>query len=286
MPQNTSRPLMGAAIARKPESIVSATSPNAVFNSNEDPAITGNPQANDPSAPVHDWEKRYKDLQSFHTKTVEQQKSEITTLKATAKPNEFVVPKTAEELAAFSKDNPETFQFIQTIAHDIAAKQVEPIVGRLNSAESALQEEVDSKSLDQLLLKHPDFEAIDASPEFQAWLPLQATHIQSLIYDNPDDASKISTVLDLFKGSTGWGVNAGNTSASSTQQEVNNQAAQAIDTGSTATGDVASAVDPRISNPQYIWSEKEIGLMHPSVYAQYSDAIDLALSEGRVQIGQ
>lgn len=283
---NTSRPLMGASIARNPV-VVAATSPNDAINSNDDPEVNaGNPQANDPQAPVHDWEKRYKDLQSFHTKTVQSKEEEISTLRASAAPNAFVVPKTAEELAAFSKDNPETYQFIQTIAHDIAQKQVEPIVGRLQSAEDALNEERVSKSFDLLMNKHPDFESIDASPEFQAWLPTQPVHIQSLIYDNPDDASKISTVLDLFKGSTGWGVNAGNTSASSTTQEVNAQAAQAVETGSTSTGEGTSSTDPRISNPQYIWKESEIAKMHPSVYAGYSDSIDLALSEGRVQIGQ
>ena len=283
---NTSRPLMGTSVARNPE-VVSATSPNEVFNESEDPAITGNPQANDPRAPAHDWEKRYKDLQSFHTKTVQSKDEEIGNLRSNAAPNAFVVPKTAEELTAFSKDNPETFQFIQTIAHDIAAKQVEPIVGRLQNAESALDDERVGKATDQLLARHPDFEAIDASSEFQAWLPQQADHIQSLIYDNPDDAGKISTVLDLFKGSTGWGVNTGNTSASNvTNQEANAQAAQAVNTGSTAGGEGASSADPRVSNPQYLWSESEIGSMHPTVFAQFSDAIDLAWNEGRVKTGQ
>jgi len=278
---NTSRPLMGTTVLSNP-AVVAATPARDLHSPENSDVNTDNPQTNDPRAPVHDWEKRYKDLQSFHTKTVQNKDQEISTLLASAKPNAFVVPKTAEELAAFSKDNPETFQFIQTIAHDIATKQVEPIVGRLQNAETALQEERVGKSHDQLMARHPDFEAIDASPEWSTWLNVQPAHIQSLIYDNPDDASNISTVLDLFKGSTGWGVNAGNTSAS---QEANSQAAQAVDTGSTATGEGASSADPRISNPQYKWKESEIASMHPSVFAQFSDTIDIALNEGRVQIG-
>jgi hypothetical protein len=139
---NTSRPLMGGTVARDPAPVVAATPPNAVFNDPENPVVDqGNPQANDPRAPVHDWEKRYKDLQSFHTKTVQTKDTELAEARSTNQPDTFTVPKTAEELAAFSQKNPETYQFIQTIAHDMAAKQVEPIVGRLQSAEQELSVE-------------------------------------------------------------------------------------------------------------------------------------------------
>ena len=279
---NTSRPLMGTTVASNP-AIVVATSPNAVFNVPDDTGVDASTsQVNDPRAPVHDWEKRYKDLQSFHTKTLSTKDQEILALRDTNSPGTFVVPKTADELAAFKAKNPETYQFIQTIAHDMAAKQVEPIVGRLKDAEFELGKEKDSQALVQLNARHPDFQAVDASPEFHTWLGSQPDHIQGWIFNNPDDAGKISSVLDLFKASTGWGVNAGNTSATQANQP---SGADAVNVGSTATGETVSG-DPRANNPQYRWSESEIGNMRPEEYAKFSSAIDLALSEGRVQMGR
>ena len=285
MSNNTSRPLMGATVASNPETTL-ATSPQLSALDTQDPAITGNPQLSDPSAPTHDWEKRYKDLQSFHTKSMTAKDTELSEARSHNQPNSFQVPKTAEELSAFQEKNPETFQFIQTIAHDMAAKQLEPIQGQLQNAAEQLETERLSKAEATLMARHPDFVQIDSSPQWSEWLAVQPTHIQSLIYDNPDDASKISTVLDLFKGSTGWGANAGNTSAAETQANLAAQAAQAVNTGSTSTGEGPSSGDPRASNPQYKWTEAEIGKLHPSEYAKYADAIDLAMSEGRIQMGQ
>ena len=277
------RPLMGVTSAQNPATAY-AQAPNTLDDPAANPADpqgqNGSPaQSAAPQAPEHNWEKRYKDLQSFNSRKINEQTAEIAQLKAQSVP-QFQVPKTAEELAAFAKENPETYAVIESIAHQRATDQVASMTGELTQVRNNLAETAKEKALNDLQRAHPDFQEIDSSPEFHTWIAQQSVEIQGWIFNNPDDASKINMALSLFKQNTGWGVqnkpnpttsNADNLAAS---QDVNVQSG-----GDTGAG------DPR-SHPQFIWAESDIKRLHPSEYAKFEADIDLALQEGRVAIGR
>jgi len=253
-------------------------------NGQQAPDATGNPaQPANQESPVHDWEKRYKDLQSYSTKQMNEAQSEIANLQRDkAQGPAFQVPKTAEELSAFQKANPETHAFIQTIAHGIANTQTQAINDRLETAESALANTSREAAMVQLQNAHPDFEEINGHPSFNTWLSTQDTEVQSWIYHNSNDANKVSRALSPFKQDTGWGsqTNSGqNQGNNGYQGNQNLDASMSVDVpGDSSTG------DPR-KHPKYVWSESEIAKMHPTVFAQYADDISLAMSERRVAMG-
>jgi len=276
---HTDRPLMSnSAIVPNPE-VVQARSPTGMSVTETAPVATGNPAQATPESPVHDWEKRYKDLQSYSTKQMNEKETEIATLlRDKARGPEFQVPRTAEELAAFKLENADTYALIETIAHGIATNQTQTINDRLETAESTLATQSREQAMVQLRQSHPDFEEINGDPRFNQWLSTQDVEIQGWIYHNSDDANKVSRALSLFKQDTGWG----STTPSAVNQH--NQPSVAASMAVDVPGDTSGNGDPR-SHPAYIWKESEINKLYPTEYAQFSNDIDLAMSEGRVAMG-
>jgi hypothetical protein len=266
-----SNPAPVAATGMQSASVTNPANPTGQVDTPAQPAT--------PDSPTHDWEKRYKDLQSFHSKTVNTKDAEIATLQQSTAPK-FHVPKTAEELQRFAGENPETYAFIQTIAHGIAENQMQTVNDRLSTAENQLAKSNQELAFEELQRAHPDFQKIDGSPEFTQWLAKQTQEVQGWIYNNTDDAQKISYALSLFKQQTGWGIQQ-ETPASPTGPSDAELASQAVN----VNGSVNTSTDQR-DHVQYIWSESEIAKMRPEVYAQYQEAIDLASSEGRIAYGR
>ena len=277
---HANRPLMGAAtVAPNPE-VVQAQSPHSM-NITDQGAPAATPAPVPPETPTHDWEKRYKDLQSYATKKENEAQLEIANLqRSAAQGPKFQIPKTADELAAFQRENPENFAFIQSIAHGIAENSTQALNDRLETAESSLADTSREMALAQLKQTHPDFEEINGHPAFQSWLGTQDTEVQSWIYHNSNDAAKVSRALSLFKQDTGWGQNTSDQNQGNTGYQGNQQldASMAV----TVPGD-SEAGDPR-THPKYMWSESEIGSLHPTLFAKYADDINLAWSENRVAL--
>jgi len=284
---HTDRPLMSnSTVVPNPE-VVQAQSPTSMnVMANAEPDATGNPATPNPEAPVnHDWEKRYKDLQSFSSKQMNEKEAEIANLlRDKARGPEFQVPKTAEEIAAFKAENPETYAFIETIAYDRANNQTQVINDRLEAAESTLATNSREQAMTQLRQAHPDFEEINGHPSFNQWLATQDVEVQGWIYHNSDDANKVNRALSLFKQDTGWsGSNTLDTNvnvSTNVNQQTNVDASRSVDVSSDSVGNG----DPR-KHPAYIWKEAEINKLYPTDYAKYSEDIDLAMSEGRVAMG-
>lgn len=223
------------------------------------------------SEPVHDWKKRYTDLQSWSSKEMHQMRQEIANLKAdiaTQKTPVLTAPKTAEEMAAFKAQNPEMYGVIQTMAHDIAKAHLEQTDLRVAAISQDLQQSKAEKARLAIQSAHPDFEAIVNSNEFQAWAQLQSQEVQGWIFNNPDDPDKAIRALNLYKYEAG-------VSQQTQPSEPQVQADLAVT--NTATGG-----DNGLDNPQRIWTASEIRKIPNSEYHKYSDMIDLANREGRV----
>jgi hypothetical protein len=276
---------MGATVALDPATTVQAQGPNgaSVTSTMETQGNQGQPmQPETPQQPVHDWEKRYKDLQSYHSKQMNGKTAEIAALQSST--NTFQVPKTAEQLAAFQAENPESYAVIQSIAHNMASQQTAHVQERLDRAEDTLEKDTYQKQLAELQRLHPDFEQIDAAPEFHTWLSQQNDEVKGWVFETPSNPQKITWALSLFKQQAGMGVqnpqgNTGNTPSNTlgTPQDMNELASMDVSVRSESQG----AGDQR-EHPQYVWAESEISRMRPEVFAKYEASIELAMSEGRI----
>lgn len=125
---------------------------------------TGNPQDQQTletqGTPEVDWEKRYKDLQSYHDKTRNGLQRQLDELKA--KTGEFVLPRTKEELEDFKARNPEHFGTIETVAHMMVQDQIKPL-------QSELYEAKRQAAIAELQKAHPDFAQYAGDENFKAW---------------------------------------------------------------------------------------------------------------------
>jgi hypothetical protein len=225
--------------------------------------------------PEHNWEKRYKDLQSYSARKINALEQEIKGLQQQGVPR-LEAPKTQEELEAFKGKNPEMFAVIQSMANSLFQSQIAQYDQKLAEMQGSLQENVTEKAVLKLRQAHPDFETIQASDEFHAWAATQPTQVQDWIYNNPNNADLAIQALSLFKYHSGWGKeNKGTTSG--------NQGSDYAVTTRTAT-QVQGAVDR--NHPAYQWKESEIGRMRPDEFNKWDQHITLAQREGRILFGQ
>lgn len=275
-----SRPIMGKTAYTHPDRFVQAEGPRD--EGEQDPKLNddGTPkEAPKEPAPVgHDWEQRYRKLQSFQMKQENQYKSEIARLESNTAP-EFKVPKTLEELEAFKGENPDLYGVVQSIAHGISKEEMKAVHGEVDHMRTQLNEASRETAVVELRRVHPDFEKINDSPEFNTWIDQQSADIQGWVVNNHTDASLITRALSLFKFETGWSKPASEPTLITDPPPVVPTPDMDV---SVAGGDLGDA-DPR-KHPKYVWSENEILHLTEADYKNYSTDIDLAQTEGRIAL--
>lgn len=225
--------------------------------------------------PEHNWEKRYKDLQSYSSKKINGLENEIKDLKQKSVPK-LQAPKTQEELEAFKAQNPEMYSVIQSMAQSMFDTKIAEYDSQLAEMRGELNTSAEERAKLKLKEAHPDYQEIIASTQFGDWAAKQSTEVQDWIYNNPSNANLAIQAISLFKYHSGWGKNSDTASA---------QPEHGGDLSITSR----AAVDPGVTDrkhPAYIWKESEIGKMRPEEFDKWQDDITLAQSEGRILLGQ
>lgn len=207
---------------------------------------------------VIDWEKRYKDLQSFHDKSRVGWEKDKEQLRKQA--SVFVPPKTEEELATFKQDNPDWFGVIETVAHDIASNSIKDIKQDLD----AQKEEA---AVAQIRVAHPDVAEVTSSEDFNQWAAEQGPDIQSWLADT-QDASKVIRALNYYKAMR-------SSAPQVSTAQPNTSAAQAVSTH-------GSVVTPQTSESPKRFSRAQINRMHPDEYEANIEAIKFAAQNGLI----
>lgn len=230
-----------------------------------------------PEQPEHNWEKRYKDLQSYSQKKINSLENENKDLKA-AGVQKITVPKTQEELEAFQAQNPETYAVIQSMAANLFQEHIKQYDQKLADMQGTLNATAQEKAILKLKEAHPDYVQVQNSQEFHDWAATQPTEVQDWIYNNPDNADLAIQALSLFKYHSGWG-----------KQDSTDTQAPAQTGGDVAVTTRQTQVEPGAvdrNHPAYIWKESEIAKMRPDEFAKWDEHITLAQREGRIAFGQ
>ena len=224
--------------------------------------------------PNHNWEKRYKDLQSYHSKEVNKYKQQLAEQSQQGVP-EVEVPKTQEELEVFKQKNPELFNVIDVLAQQRAEERMKQYDATLAEVSGNLEQSRREKAEQRLRELHPDVEQIAGSQEFASWVERQSDEVKGWVH-SIDDADMVSRALALFKYESGIVA----------QQQSNSQ--------QNSQGDVAVNVKRQTQTPEgsdrnhpaYIWKESEIKSMNLDEFSKWEEVISLAQREGRIAIGQ
>mgnify|MGYP003634507380 CR=1 FL=1 len=217
--------------------------------------------------PVHNWEKRYKDLQSFNSRKINELTRQIEGLQVQGVPK-VQAPRTPEEMDAFKTANPEMYAVIQHMATDIAQDQLKGYDQTMGAMQNDLLDTKMEKAELAIKAAHPDFAQIVESPQFEAWADRQTATIQDWIYNNPDNPTLAIQALSLFKYESGQ---ANNTQGTPSGADLD------VSQGSHGTLETDSK-----NHPARIWKASEIRRMSPKDFAKWDETIKLAQSEGRI----
>jgi chromosome segregation ATPase len=129
----------------------------------------------EPTEPQVDWEKRYKDHQSYADK-------QMATLQS--------------ELKALKGEKPSTEDEVNALREQVASLQGKEA---LRETESIVQQ-----AQNQVGEAHPDFVGIINSHEFAEWVKTQPQVYQDAVYAERPDAVMAINALTLFKTGTGY----------------------------------------------------------------------------------
>jgi len=160
---------------------------------------------------------------------------------------------------------------VESVAHMQSENQVAELQTRLDAMQGRETEILKQEAEKDLREKHPDFDEIRDSDEFQDWANLQPESIKDWIFNNSSDATLASRALDLFKKDIGLEVQQV-THPRSNSKQTTQSAADMISTKTTS-------VEP---NQQRVWSEREIAAMSVAEFDKYESEISDAMQEGRI----
>jgi len=214
------------------------------------------------------YKKRYDDLKTHYDSRLNEFKAREQELIQEAVSNrpEYKAPKSAEELEKFKNEYPDVYEVVESVAHIQSENQVAELQTRLDAMQGRETEILKREAEKDLREKHPDFDEIRNSDEFQDWANLQPESIKDWIFNNPSDATLASRALDLFKKDIGL------EQPKSNSKQTKQSAADMISTKTTS-------VEP---NQQRVWSEREIAAMSVAEFDKYESEISDAMQEGRI----
>lgn len=276
MPQSQTQNILGATPYRNPRHAQEAADLEEHEKALREPQGQGEDDTVKEEKPAHNWEKRYKDLQSYSSKKLKEMEDKIKELEQRTTPR-MEAPTNAEEMEAFKTKNPEMFAVIQSMAQDMFNQHAAKYDQQIAEMQGTLSDASFEKA--QLAIKqaHPDYEEITESNEFHDWVAKQDDDVKDWVYNNPNNAQLAIKALSLYKYESGWGKDTSNTT---------NQRDQGLDH---SVNPGRTRVEPGAvtrDHPAYIWKESEIGRMRPEEFAKWESDITLAQREGRLLIGQ
>ena len=222
------------------------------------------------------YKKRYDDLKKHYDQKIgefKQKELDFQSQMQAAQP-QYEAPKSQEELQEFRQANPDLYDTVESVAHNIASEQVESLQPRLSAIEQREQELAIREAEQAMKQSHPDYDDIRGSDEFHKWAEDQPDQIQDWIYRNPDNVSLASKAIDLYKMESGI--------KQSSPKRRSNQVQQSPESAADMVSTKTTNVEPK--SPK-IWTETEIAKMSLDQFDRLEDEIRLAQEEGRIRKG-
>ena len=216
------------------------------------------------------FKKRYGDIRRLLQDKEQEWKLKYEKLEAQldkAARNELVLPKSEEEIEAWTKKYPDVAGIVEAIADRKANERSSDLDKRLSEIESLRVEARREKAEAELLQLHPDFEQIRADDEFHDWAEQQPNWIQTALYEDPDDAKSVARAIDLYKADKGI-----TTPAKKTTSDDKSAASSVKSKGRNT---------PRSDDSASLWSESKVNKLSYKQYEAKQDEIMEAMRNGK-----
>ena len=218
------------------------------------------------------FKKRYDDLKKHYDSTINKHKEEVVSLRSQleSSTNQFVPPKSKEELEAWRKEYPDVYDMVETIAINKATTQTAEIEDKYKNLQLQQEQIAKEKAEVELLKLHPDFNEIRQKEEFHNWAANQDPTIQGWLYENTSNAKLAARAIDLFKMDNGE-----SKLTKREEKDVKKEAARAISkTRKSTESDIPK---------KKVWTTSEISKLKPHEFEKHEKDIDLARLEGRIE---
>jgi len=220
------------------------------------------------SAEEKTFKKRYGDLRR-HTqekeKQFQQQLDELKQQLDKATKKEIKLPKSDEDIEAWSREYPDVAKIVETIAMKKAREQSAELETRLKKIDEMSVEAKKEKAEAELMRLHPDFDNIRDSDDFHEWAEEQPKWVQDALYENDNDARSAARAIDLYKADR-------NISKKDTAQS---SKSAAMDVGTKTT---KTKVDTAESGKKIL--ESSVQKMSAAQYERQADTIMEAIRSG------
>ena len=154
------------------------------------------------SAEEKTFKKRYSDLRRHQQKQADELEAKITDLErqlTEAARKEMKLPKSEEEIEAWTKEYPDVAGIVETIATKKAQEQSVALEARIKAIDALQVSATKEKAEVELMKLHPDFDEIRESDSFHEWADQQPKWVQDALYDNETDARSAARAIDLYK---------------------------------------------------------------------------------------
>ena len=137
------------------------------------------------------FKKRYGDLRRHVQEKEAEFKKQLEELKGqldAATRKEMKLPKSDEDLEAWSKSYPDVAAIVETIAAKKAQEQTQSLEERFKQVDEMQYTAKKEKAEAELMRLHPDFDEIRENDDFHDWASEQPKWVQEALYENDDDA--------------------------------------------------------------------------------------------------
>ena len=145
------------------------------------------------------FKKRYGDLRRHMSEKEKEWQDQFSKLEARMKGEAVVLPKSDEDIEAWSREYPDVAGIVETIAAKKAKEMFSKAESRLQHLDE-LQDTAVRKTAEATIMEsHSDFLNIKESDSFHDWAEEQPKWVQDAVYENADDARSVVRVIDLYK---------------------------------------------------------------------------------------
>lgn len=223
------------------------------------------------SAEEKSFKKRYGDLRRHSQKQqvdLQKQIDDLKTQLESATKQQIKLPKTEEELEAWSREYPDVAKIVETIAIKKAKEQAEAMEGRLKMIDEMQADAMRQKAEAELLKIHPDFPQIRDQEDFHEWVDQQPRWIQQALYENENDAVSAARAIDLYKADKGI------STKKASRKDLDKAAAKSVLAGGRKSFD--SEAEPGTLR------ESDIERMSPQEYERRQEEIVAAIRSGKL----
>ena len=213
------------------------------------------------------FKKRYGDLRRHQQQKEKEYEDRIKALETQlnqATKSEIKLPKSDEDIEAWTLKYPDVAAIVETIAIKKAKEQAQGLEDRVREIDEMKANAVRDKAEAELMQLHPDFDSIRDSDDFHEWAEEQPKWVQDALYENDADARSAARAIDLYKADRNI------TTKKSTSSK---DAARSVNTKNQRS-------KPQSDGMGKIIRESEVQKMSPQEYEKLYDEIMEAIRTG------